>query len=233
MDRERRPEKAAHLRTGLNDQNDGKRLGHVSRSRYSKIGYADYDSAPMTLLKSLERTLRRRFLAVTDRPFTGDFVTEPRDAFHLGDAPRILLLRQDRIGDVLVSIPVIRALRQRYPRAQIHMLFSRANFGVRHAVAQYVDHSWRYDKTLTSAVRVIRAVRAARYDIVVNLTDNPSHNGAALRTAWGSVTSAPAATPTPFRCSTAAVSTSWSGWRSCCCRLESTRHRCRSTSSTG
>jgi ADP-heptose:LPS heptosyltransferase len=128
----------------------------------------------MTLLKSLERTLRRRFLAVTDRPFTGDFVTEPRDAFHLGDAPRILLLRQDRIGDVLVSIPVIRALRQRYPRAQIHMLFSRANFGVRHAVAQYVDHAWRYDKTLASAVRVIRAVRAARYDIVVNLTDNPS-----------------------------------------------------------
>ncbi len=128
----------------------------------------------MTLLKSLERTLRRRFLAVTDRPFTGDFVTAPRDAFHLGDAPRILLLRQDRIGDVLVSIPVIRALRQRYPRARIHMLFSRANFGVRHAVAQYVDHSWRYDKTVASAVRVIRAVRAARYDIVVNLTDNPS-----------------------------------------------------------
>lgn len=128
----------------------------------------------MRPLKSLELSLRRAFLRVSDRPFTGDFVTTPRDAFGLGDAPRILLLRQDRIGDVLVSIPVIRALRSRYPRALIHMLFSRANFGVRHAVTQYVDHSWRYDKTLASAVRVIRAVRAARYDIVVNLTDNPS-----------------------------------------------------------
>jgi len=115
----------------------------------------------MSLLKSLERSLRRRFLAATDRPFTGDFVTTPRDAFHLGDAPRILLLRQDRIGDVLVSVPVIRALRQRYPHALIHMLFSAANYGVRHAVAPYVDHAWRYDKTPASAVRLVGAVRAA------------------------------------------------------------------------
>ena len=128
----------------------------------------------MSLLKSLERSLRRRFLAATDRPFTGDFVTTPRDAFRLGDAPRIILLRQDRIGDVLVSVPVIRALRQRYPHALIHMLFSAANYGVRHAVAPYVDHAWRYDKTPASAVRLIGAVRAARYDVVVNLTDNPS-----------------------------------------------------------
>ena len=128
----------------------------------------------MRLLKSLELSLRRAFLGVSDRPFAGDFVTTPRDAFDLGDAPKILLLRQDRIGDVLVSIPVIRALRSRYPRAQIHMLFSRANYGVRDAVAPYVDHAWRYDKTPASALRLIGAVRAAQYDIVVNLTDNPS-----------------------------------------------------------
>jgi ADP-heptose:LPS heptosyltransferase len=128
----------------------------------------------MRPLKSLERGLRRAFLAATDRPFTGDFVSTPRDAFGLGDAPRMLLLRQDRIGDVLVSIPVIRALRGRFPRARIDMLFSRTNYGVRHATAPYVDHAWRYDKTPASAVRLMGAVRAAHYDIVVNLTDNPS-----------------------------------------------------------
>jgi ADP-heptose:LPS heptosyltransferase len=128
----------------------------------------------MGFLKSLERSLRRRFLAVTDRAFTGAFVTTPRDAFGLGDAPRILLLRQDRIGDVLVSVPVIRALRHRYPRARIDMLFSRSNYGVRQAIAPYIDHAWRYDKTPASALQLIGAVRAARYDVVVNLTDNPS-----------------------------------------------------------
>ena len=128
----------------------------------------------MRPLKSLELALRRAFLAVTDRPFTGAFVTSPRDAFGLGDAPRILLLRQDRIGDVLVSVPMIRALRRRYPRAHIAMLLSRANYSVRHALAPYVDQTWRYDKTLGSAVGLIRALRAARYGIAVNLTDNPS-----------------------------------------------------------
>jgi ADP-heptose:LPS heptosyltransferase len=83
-------------------------------------------------------------------------------------------LRQDRIGDVLVSIPVIRALRRAYPRAHIAMLFSRANYGVRHAIAPYIDQAWCYDKTPGSALRLIQAVRAARYDVVVNLTDNPS-----------------------------------------------------------
>jgi len=128
----------------------------------------------MKPLKSLERGVRRAFLAVTDRPFTGEYVITPRDAFGLGDAPRILLLRQDRIGDVLVSVPVIRALRHAYPRAVIHMLFSRANYGVRHAIAPYIDHAWHYDKTAVNALRLIGALRAARYDVVVDLTDNPS-----------------------------------------------------------
>jgi ADP-heptose:LPS heptosyltransferase len=133
--------------------------------------------------KSLERSLRRAFLALADRPFTGEFVTTPRDAFGLGDAPRVLLLRQDRIGDVLVSVPVIRALRGAYPRARIDILFSRTNYGVRQAIAPYIDHAWRYDKTLASAVRVMGALRAVRYDVVVDLMDNPSVS-AQLLTRW-------------------------------------------------
>ena len=127
-------------------------------------------------LKSLEQFVRRRFLAATDRPFTGDFVTTPRNALGLGSTPRILLLRQDRIGDVLVSIPAIRALRRAYPEARIDMLFSRTNYGVRPAVAPYVDHALRYDKSPAGAVRLIRALRRARYDVVVDMMDNPSAN---------------------------------------------------------
>ena len=130
----------------------------------------------MNVFKPLERFLRRRFLAATDRPFTGDYVTSPRDALHLGRAPRLLLLRQDRIGDVLVSVPLIRALRTKYPQAVIHMLFSRTNYGVRQAVLPWIDRAWRYDKTPASAVSLIRAFRRERYDLVVDLMDSPSTN---------------------------------------------------------
>ena len=128
------------------------------------------------VLKSLERYVRRGFLAVTDRPFTGELVTTPQSLLALGSAPRILLLRQDRIGDVLVSVPVIRALRRQYPQAQIHMLFSRKNYGVRQAVEPYIDQAWCYDRTAMGAVRLLRALRRARYDVVVDLMDNPSAN---------------------------------------------------------
>ena len=130
----------------------------------------------VALLKSLERYLRRGFLAVTDRRFAGEFVTTPRNCLALGGSPRILLLRQDRIGDVLVSVPVIRALRRSHPRAQIHMLFSRRNYGVRQAVQPYIDQAWCYDKTPMGAVRLVRELRRARYDVVVDLMDNPSTN---------------------------------------------------------
>lgn len=127
-------------------------------------------------LKSLELYARRRFLAATNRPFTGEFITSPRNALALGQAPRILLLRQDRIGDALVSVPVIRALRRAYPDATMHMLFSRTNYGVRGAMAPYVDHAWCYNKTPVHALRLLAALRRARYDVVVDLMDNPSAN---------------------------------------------------------
>jgi len=137
---------------------------------------AGREPVAVSLLKSLELSVRRRFLDATHRPFAGDLVTTPRTAVVLGAKPRILLLRQDRIGDVLVSVPVIRALRQAYPGAQIDMLFSRTNYDVRGAVAPYVDHALCYYKTPVAAARLLVALRQGRYDAVVDLLDAPSAN---------------------------------------------------------
>ena len=137
----------------------------------------------MTILKSVERFARHRYLALTDRPFTGTLVSTPADAVRLTPTARLLLLRQDRIGDVLVSVPVVRALRQAYPTVQIDMLFSRTNYAAWEAVRTYVTKPWRYDKTVASAVRVVRGLRREGYDVVVDLMDNPSTN-ARLAAIW-------------------------------------------------
>jgi ADP-heptose:LPS heptosyltransferase len=100
--------------------------------------------------------------------------TGAEDLLRLPAAPAILLMRQERIGDVLVGIPVLRALRQRYPAGRIHLLVSRNNYAARDAVAPFVDRVWRYDKTLPSALALLRALRRERYDVVVDLVDNPS-----------------------------------------------------------
>jgi ADP-heptose:LPS heptosyltransferase len=127
-----------------------------------------------TALKTLELRWRRALLAAGRRPFAGQLASKPEDLLHLPAAPRILLIRMERIGDVLVSVPVLRALRARYPKARIDLLVSRANLAVRDAVDPFVDQVWCYQKTVRSALGLLRGLRRAHYDVVVDLVDNPS-----------------------------------------------------------
>ena len=127
-----------------------------------------------TALKRLELRFRRAFLAASHRPFAGQVATRAEDLLQLGPVPRILLIRLERIGDVLVSTPVIRALRARYPAGTIDLLLSRANYPVRDAVAPFVTRVWCYDKTIRSALVLMQALRRRRYDVIVDLVDNPS-----------------------------------------------------------
>jgi ADP-heptose:LPS heptosyltransferase len=110
-------------------------------------------------------------------------VTVPDDVLHLAPNARILVLRQDRIGDVLVSIPVLRALRTYRPDAEIHMVLSTNNIAVRDAVEPYVSHIHVYRKGLAGLLRVRRELRKGRYDVVIDLMDNPSSTSAMLVTA--------------------------------------------------
>jgi ADP-heptose:LPS heptosyltransferase len=122
----------------------------------------------------LELRWRQALRAAGRRPFTGRLASRAEDLLQLSAAARILLVRMERIGDVLVGVPVLRSLRARYPRARIDLLVSRPNLAVRDAVTPFVDQVWCYNKTLVSGLQLLRALRGARYDVVVDLVDNPS-----------------------------------------------------------
>jgi len=128
------------------------------------------------ILKTLELRWRHAVLAAGHRPFAGQLARQAEDLLHLPVAPRILLIRLERIGDVLVSVPVLRALRQRYPLARIDLLVSRANYAVHDAVEPFVSHVWCYEKSVRSAIGLLRSIRRTRYDVVVDLLDHPSTN---------------------------------------------------------
>ena len=123
-------------------------------------------------LKPLERRLRR--LLLSGRPFTGQVIASQAEALPLGESPRVLFVRAERIGDVLVSVPVLRAVRRRYPRARLDLLVSTGNYGVRSAVARWVDHVSCYEKRVGSTLRLVRQLRRADYDVVVDLSHDPS-----------------------------------------------------------
>jgi ADP-heptose:LPS heptosyltransferase len=92
---------------------------------------------------------------------------------------KYLFVRQDRIGDVLVSTPLIHAMKDRYPDATVDFLLSSNN----HFVLEnepLVRKRWIYKKTAASAVEILRNVRKEHYDFVIDLMDNPSATSTVL-----------------------------------------------------
>ncbi|MBI2619753.1 MAG: glycosyltransferase family 9 protein [Ignavibacteriales bacterium] len=86
---------------------------------------------------------------------------------------KFLFIRQDRIGDVLVSTPLFVLLKKHYPNAVLDVLLSKNNHFV-------LDHEtlirkrWVYTKRFASSLRNLADIRSERYDFVIDLMDNPS-----------------------------------------------------------
>jgi len=124
----------------------------------------------MDILKSIEIGFRQfllralRLVIKRGKPLPSDF--------HF-NASKILFVRQDRIGDVLVSTPLFYALKRHYPSAIVDFLLSSNNHFVL-AHEPLVRKRWLYRKTIASALSLIRSIRREKYDFVIDLMDNPS-----------------------------------------------------------
>ncbi len=133
-----------------------------------------------SILKKVELAVRRFYNAHVGGNAEPVIIDAPANALDASSVRRVLLLRQDRIGDVLVSTPVIRALRRLMPHAQIDMVMSTNNIAVRQAVADQVDHIHVFKKSLLHLVVLRRRLRRQRYDLVIDLMDNASSTSALL-----------------------------------------------------
>ena len=80
----------------------------------------------------------------------------------------VLIMRYDRIGDMIVTTPLIHVLRRLYPSARIMVLASEANFDV---IAQNpdVDEVITFPKPLFARLAVLRRLRARKISMVVDL----------------------------------------------------------------
>ncbi|MFN6113513.1 MAG: glycosyltransferase family 9 protein, partial [Bacteroidota bacterium] len=133
-----------------------------------------------TFIKRLELAVRRFYNGRVGRSGQPMLVSEAKDVIGYSSLRRVLLLRQDRIGDVLVSTPVIRELRRLLPQAEIDMVMSTNNISVRQAVDSEIDHVHVFRKSLLHLLVLRRALRRRRYDLVIDLMDNASSTSALL-----------------------------------------------------
>ena len=84
------------------------------------------------------------------------------------DMQRILLIKPSSLGDIVHALPVVSALKERWPAAHITWLVKRqwADLVER---AEGVDRVWPVDSAARSWLGQVRVLRAERFDLAVDL----------------------------------------------------------------
>jgi ADP-heptose:LPS heptosyltransferase len=86
---------------------------------------------------------------------------------------RILFLRFDALGDMILSFPVYRATRDALPQAEIDVLCSRKNIILLEG-SNLADNLLVAEKNPLNILKLIRNIRSRKYDLMINLVTRPS-----------------------------------------------------------
>jgi ADP-heptose:LPS heptosyltransferase len=116
-------------------------------------------------LKQLERTWKRVVFRILGASLPGRRAAVP----DWGSRPhRVLYLRYDRIGDMIMATPLIRAVATSHPTIHLDVLASPLNKAVLDGNPR-VRRVLTFDrKRLASLVRTLRTLRRERYDAVID-----------------------------------------------------------------
>lgn len=124
----------------------------------------------------LERVFKRYLSAGLRAAFGSAAAQSPVPAFTPGPSPRIFVVRQhNQLGDMLCVVPLLRALRLRYPDSRISLLASPVNYEPMLG-NRYVDEVINFDKrefvgkeggSLLHFPGYVLRLRKKRFDIAV------------------------------------------------------------------
>lgn len=87
---------------------------------------------------------------------------------------KILFLRQDRIGDFIISTPIFKAIKEKYPSAKLDILLSKYNRSAFGMCGKYLRRNYVIKEGFWSYLKAGFVIRKEKYDIIIDLTDNPS-----------------------------------------------------------
>lgn len=120
--------------------------------------------------KPVELWFKRQFFRAT-RPFFRRGRTSLA-GFDPSTVRKVLFIRPERIGDMVVSLPAFEAVRLRFPKAQLALLASPRSVNLVEGDPR-LDTVYVYHKNL-SDIPVLRRIRAERYDVVLDMIHGDS-----------------------------------------------------------
>ncbi len=131
-------------------------------------------------LKKVEIAIRRAFIAslqLRTRLKKGSL--SPSLPLELPDNPTILFLRQDRLGDAIVSTPVFTEIYKKYPNAHFIVLLGENNKGIAELLPIPCE-TLIYRKSPIADIEMLLGLRRRKIDVLVDLMDNPSSTSSIL-----------------------------------------------------
>jgi len=129
-------------------------------------------------LKRLEYSIKNILESFIFKDLKSILIEKPIERFSFFEDSKILLIRNDRIGDLLVSSPFIKSLRKYYPDVTIDILLSEKNIAAKRLSDPFVNNTYVFTKKITRLIKLIYILRKRKYDLVIDLLDNPSTTNA-------------------------------------------------------
>lgn len=121
-------------------------------------------------LKNLEMNIRQGTIALLRKVVRRKRVVPSDFDFHHA---KLLCLRQNQIGDTLISTPIFAALKQHYPSITLDVLLDKRNATTLNT-NPHIRTRFVLNQKFIDFFKVLAAVRQEKYDFIVDLVHTPS-----------------------------------------------------------
>lgn len=125
----------------------------------------------MSILKTLEHGFKAAVIGLLQGMLKrGDPEPAPLDG---NTIKRVLFLRPEKIGDMVISLPVFDALKKRFPHIEIAMLGSPGNYPLICDDPRF-DRLFVYTKRFPGDLLMLRELRRSKFDCIFDMIDDDS-----------------------------------------------------------
>ena len=125
-------------------------------------------------LRKSEQLLKKPINQYLKNNLNPVLISTQTQIFNQENIKKILLLRHDRLGDLVISNPFIKQLRKSFPDLKIDIVLSEKNFSGKRCIEKHIDGIFVKQRTVRSLFKIIRKINSSHFDMVIDLLENKS-----------------------------------------------------------
>jgi len=125
----------------------------------------------LSLLKPAEHCFKSLFLTCA-RPFL-KMRRQLNSPLDVAGMSRVLFLRPEKIGDMVISLPVFDALKKAHPHVRMSVLASPRSLPLIKNDPRF-EKIFVYDKSVFGSLKLLRNLRKENFDCILDMIDNDS-----------------------------------------------------------